>query len=145
MCLAGGKRHDSQSRDDRAIRGVKTDMQGIRDRKDRQRACELSYERRILPLRYCAMRGWQGPHAVIVIGGFGQLSAEILAERGGAHKTLMRRSNRNKNVRRGSGEPYRHPHFGVPPCANMRGCSPHVVRVPAVSMVIYLINIFYGL
>ena len=89
-CLAGGRSHDSQGRDDRAIRGVKTSMQGMRDRQNRQRdrqnrqrACELSYERRVMPLRYCAMRGWHGPHAVIVIGGFGQLSAEILAERGG--------------------------------------------------------------
>ena len=125
MCLAGGKRHDRQGRDDRAIRGVKIDMQGIRDRKDRQRACELSYERRVMPLRYWAMRGWQGPHAVIFIGGHGQLSAEILAERGGARKTMIRRSNRNKNVRRGSGEPDRRTDFRVAPCALMRCCSLH--------------------
>ena len=110
MGLAGWKRNDSQ---------------GIRNRQDRQRACELSYERRVMPLRYCAMRGWQGPHAVIFIGGFIQLSAEILAERGGAHKTLMRRSNRNKNVRRGSGEPYRHSDLRIAPCANMSCRSLH--------------------
>ena len=125
MCLAGGKRNDSQGRDDRAIRGVKTDMQGIRDRQDRQRACELSYERRVMPLRYCAMRGWQGPHAVIFIGGFGQLSAEILAERGGAHKTLIRRINRDKNVRRGSGEPYRRTDFRIAPLC------PHALSQPS--------------
>ncbi len=36
-------------------------------------------------------------------------------------------------MRRGSGVPYRHSHFGVPPCANVRCCSPHGVGVSAVS------------
>ena len=107
-----------------AIRGVETDMQGILNRQDRQRACELSYERRVMPLRYCARRGWQGPHTFIFIGGFG-LNAEILAERGGAHKTRIRRSKRGKNVRRGSGEPDRRTDFRVAPCALMRCCSLH--------------------
>jgi hypothetical protein len=61
-----------------------------------------------MPLRYVAGRGWRGPRTVIVIGGVGQLSAGILAERRRAHKTMFRRSNREKGVRRGSGEPYRH-------------------------------------
>ncbi len=81
--LAGEKSHDSQGRDDRANRGGKTDSQGSRVGQDRQSARELSYERRIMPLRYCAMKGWRGPRAVIFIGGVGQLSTGILAERRG--------------------------------------------------------------
>jgi hypothetical protein len=80
-----------------------------------------------MPLTYVAGRSWRGPRAVIVIGGVGQLSAGILAERRRAHKTMFRRSNREKGVRRGSGEPHRHSHFGVSPCAHMRCRSPHGV------------------
>jgi hypothetical protein len=86
-----------------------------------------------MPLRFCAGRGWRGPRAIIFIGGVGQLSAGILAERRRAHETMFRRRRRKKGVRRGSGVPYRHSHFGVPPCANVRCCSPHGVGVSAVS------------
>jgi hypothetical protein len=53
-----------------------------------------------MPLRYVAGRGWRGPRAVIVIGGVGQLSAGILAERRREHKTMLRRGRRKKGVRR---------------------------------------------
>jgi hypothetical protein len=64
-----------------------------------------------MPLRYVAGRGWRGPRAV------------ILAEKRRAHKTMFRRSNRGKSVRRGSGEPYRRSYFGVSPCAHIHALS----------------------
>jgi hypothetical protein len=84
-------------------------------------------------LRYVAGRSWRGPHAVIVIGGVGQHSAGILAERGRAQKTMFRGGRRKKGVGRGSGVPYRHSHFGVSPCAHMRCSGPYGDCVPSVS------------
>ena len=108
-------------------------MQGIRVRQDRQSARELSHERRIMPLRYFAVRGWRGPRAVIVIGGACQLSAGILAEKRRAHKTMIRRNSGEKGVRRGSGEPYRHSDFWIAPCAHMRCRCSHCVSEPAIA------------
>jgi hypothetical protein len=46
---------------------------------------------------------------------------------------MFRRGRRKKGVRRWSGVPYRHSHFGISPCANVRCRSPHGVGVSAVS------------
>jgi hypothetical protein len=70
---------------------------------------------------------------MIVIGGVGQLSTVIPAWGRMADKTIVSRGNRKKGVRRGSGVPYRHAHFGVSPCAHMRCGGLHDVCVPRVS------------
>ena len=49
------------------------------------------------------------------------------------NRTMFRRGRRKKGVRRGSSVPYRHSHFGVSLCANVRCRSPHGVGVSAVS------------